>query len=432
MLAGLLSHLGFRDRDPREFRGARGATFVIAPGSVLAKQAATVGDGRPSWWRRVGCGPAAWPSVQPEWAERIGAHLVKRSYSEPRWDRRGGRAIATESVTLYGLPIVTGRTVGYDRVDKAVARELFIRHALVLGEWDAEHRFLERNREFVAEVGALEARVRRGHLLDDDAVHDFYDRHIPADVVSARHFDRWWRDASPATPELLELTADDLRDADGAAIHLADYPDTWRSGTLDVPLSYRFAPGEPLDGVTLRVPLTALNQVDEATARLADPRLPERAGPRPRAHAAEGGPPGADPAHRDGARRPAQRLGQPHGRLVDALAAAITEVSGVHVDGERLRRRRRCRRTCGCTCSCSTSDGKAHDADTDLAAIRARLATAAREAIAEAVAARRAHGDHDVGPRDAAADGRGRPRRSPRGRLSRRCSTTTTACRCAS
>ena len=382
VLAGLLSHLGFRDRDPREFRGARGATFVIAPGSVLAKKpprwvmAAELVETSRVWARRVA-------TVQPEWAERLGAHLVRRSYSEPRWDRRAGRPIATETVTLYGLPIVTGRTVGYDRVDKALARELFVRHALVLGEWDAEHRFLERNRDFVAEVGALEDRVRRGHLLDDDAVHDFYDRRIPTDVVSGQHFDRWWRDAATTAPELLELTPDDLRDADGAVIHLADYPDTWRSGDLDLPLSYRFAPGEPLDGVTLRVPLTALNQVDDATLDWQIPGYRHelvqalvRTLPKDTRRALI--------PLTDTARAAAQRLGPPRGRLVDALAAAISEVSGVPVGGDdfdtgavppHLRMH----------VLVLDDDGKARDADTDLAAIRTRLATTAREAIADAL-----------------------------------------------
>ena len=415
VLAGLLSHLGFRDRDPREFRGARGATFVIAPGSVLAKRpprwvmAAELVETSRVWARRVA-------TIQPEWAERIGAHLVKRSYSEPRWDRRGGRAIATETVTLYGLPIVTGRTVGYDRVDKAVARDLFIRHALVLGEWDAEHRFLERNREFVAEVGALEARVRRGHLLDDDAVHDFYDRRIPADVVSARHFDRWWRDASTSAPELLELTADDLRDADGAVIRLADYPDTWRSGELDVPLSYRFAPGEPLDGVTLRVPLTALNQVDEATLDWQIPgyrgelvhalvrTLPKdiRRALIPLAETARRRGPASRPAARPPRRRP--RRGDHRGR-------------------RRPRRRRRLRPAAvpahlRMHVLVLDEQGKARDADTDLAAIRARLATAAREAIADAVPLAERTGITDLGPRHVAADRRGRARRPPGDRLS--------------
>ncbi len=382
VMAGLLSHLGFRERDAREFRGARGAEFVIAPGSVLAKRpprwvmAAELVETNRVWARRVA-------AIQPEWAERIAAHLVKRSYGEPRWDRRAGRAIATETVTLYGLPIVAGRTIGYDRVDKVAARDLFIRNALVFGDWDSQHRFLERNREFVTEVSELEARVRRGHLLDDDAVQDFYDGRIPLDVVSGRHFDRWWRDAATTNPELLELTADDLRDADGAVIRLADYPDTWRAGELDLPLSYRFAPGEPLDGVTLRVPLTALNQVDEAAL---DWQIPGHRGelvqalvrtlPKDLRRALI---PLADTA-----RAAAQRLGPPTGRFVDALAKAVSEVSEVDVSGDdfdtsavpaHLRMH----------VLVLDEHGKARDVDTDLAAIRARLASAAREAIADAV-----------------------------------------------
>jgi ATP-dependent helicase HrpA len=388
VLSGLLSHLGFRDRDAREFRGARGAVFAIAPGSVLARRpprwvmAGELVETSRLWARRVAI-------VQPEWAERIGAHLVKRSFSEPRWDRRGGRAIATETVTLYGLPIVSGRTIGYDRVDRAQARDLFIRHALVYGDWDAEHDFLRRNREFVDEVGALEARVRRGHLLDDDAVHDFYARHLPADVVSARHFERWWRDAATATPELLELTVDELRDRDGAAIHLADYPDSWRFGdatlgtaqTLDVPLMYRFAPGEPLDGVTLRVPLTALNQV---TGDGLDWQIPGYRGELvqalvrtlPKDVRRELIPLG------ETASEAATRLGTPHGYLVDALAAAITEVSGVRVraadfDPAAVPPHLRI------NVLVVDEHGRARDADTDLEAIRARLASTARQAIAD-------------------------------------------------
>ena len=405
VLAGLLSHLGFRDRDPREFRGSRGATFVIAPGSVLAKKpprwvmAAELVETNRLWARRVA-------AVQPEWAERVGSHLVKRSYSEPRWDRRGGRAIATETVTLYGLPIVSGRTVGYDRVDRTAARDLFIRHALVFGEWDTQHRFVVHNQEFVAEVGALEARVRRGHLLDEDAVHDFYDRHLPADIVSSRHFDRWWRDASSSSPDLLDLTVDELRDADGAHIQLADYPDTWRSGQLDVPLSYRFAPGEPLDGVTLRVPLTALNQLDDTTL---DWQIPGYRGelvqalvrtlPKDIRRALI---PLAETA-----RSAAERLGPPHGRLVDALAGVLTDLGGTSVSGAdfdttalppHLRM----------NVLVLDDSGKARDADTDLTAIRARLATAVREAVAAAVplAERRGLTTWDVGtlPQTVAAD----------------------------
>ena len=163
-------------------------------------------------------------------------------------------------------------------------------------------RFLERNREFVAEVGDLEARVRRGHLLDDDAVHDFYDR-ARSGATSCRraHFDRWWRDASTATPDLLELTADDLRDADGTVIRprrLSRHVAAAASSTSR--LSYRFAPGEPLDGVTAARAAHGAQPGRRGDARLADPRLPRRARASPRAHAAQGHPPRADPARRDG------------------------------------------------------------------------------------------------------------------------------------
>ncbi|MDQ3544469.1 MAG: ATP-dependent RNA helicase HrpA, partial [Actinomycetota bacterium] len=264
VLAGLLSHVGMRDRDRREFRGARGASFVLAKGSVLSRatpawvMAAELVETNRLWARRAA-------AIRPEWAERIGAHLVKRSYGDARWDERSGRAVTTETVTLYGLPIVAGRTIGYDQVDAAGARELFIRHALVLGEWSTDHPFLRRNRTFVDDVGALEARLRRGHLLDDDAVEQFYDGRIPAHILSTRFFDRWWRDVSSDKPHVLDLGVDALRDPSGAAVHLDDvdllWPSHWRHGGLDLPLSYRFAPGEPLDGVTVRIPLTALNQV---------------------------------------------------------------------------------------------------------------------------------------------------------------------------
>ena len=203
------------------------------------------------WARRVA-------TVEPEWAERIGAHLVKRSYGEPRWDARRGAAVTTETVTLYGLPIVEGRTVQYDRVDRAGARQLFIRHALVDGDWVAHHAFLARNAAFVDRVRGMEARVRRGELLDDEAVERFYDERVGADVMSARHFDRWWKQTQAREPELLDLT-DAVLEGEGG-FHTADYPDHWRDGDLVLPLSYRYDPGGPLDGVSVHVPLTALNQ----------------------------------------------------------------------------------------------------------------------------------------------------------------------------
>ncbi len=234
VLAGLLSHLGERDdrrrdqrRGPAQFRGARGASFVIAPGSVLTRQ--------PPRWVMAGelvetdrLRARRVAAVQPEWAERIGDHLVKRTYGEPRWDVGRGRAVVTETVTLYGLAIVAGRTVGLDRVDQGLAREMFLRHALVQREWEAPHAFLRHNDRFRVDVAALEDRARRGGLLDDDRVHEFYAARIPAEIVSTRHFDRWWRDAQADEPGRLDLTAAALRTTDGVAISFEDYPDEWR------------------------------------------------------------------------------------------------------------------------------------------------------------------------------------------------------------
>ncbi|MGH9001520.1 MAG: ATP-dependent RNA helicase HrpA, partial [Acidimicrobiia bacterium] len=192
LLAGLLSHIGVRDGTTRDYQGARGARFAIAPGSSLFKAS-------PRWvmaaelvetnrlWARVAA------RIQPEWAERLGAHLVKRSYSEPHWDLERGEAMAYERVSLYGLPIVTARRIGYGRVDPAGARELFIRHALVEGEWRTHDRFVDHNRALVDEVRALEDRTRRRDLLvTDEVMVGWFDARLPGDVTSARHFDRWW------------------------------------------------------------------------------------------------------------------------------------------------------------------------------------------------------------------------------------------------
>src|SRR5690606_37650291 len=133
-------------------------------------------------------------AIQPEWAEPLAAHLVRRTYGDPWWDAGSARAVTSETVTLYGLPIVSGRTVGLDRVDAELARELFVRHALVAGDWDTRHEFVARNAEFVGRVQQLEARIRRIDLLDDEALFEFYDERIPDHVTSGRAFDRWWRD----------------------------------------------------------------------------------------------------------------------------------------------------------------------------------------------------------------------------------------------
>jgi ATP-dependent helicase HrpA len=269
VLAGLLSHIGMRDRETREFVGARQSRFVIAPGSVLTRRpppwvmAAELVETNQLYARRVA-------KIEPTWAERAGAHLVKRSYDNVRWDPKGGRAVATEQVTLYGLPIVSDRVIGYDRVEEAQARAWFITKALIERDvadaaWLGRQRFLTRNTEFLGHLRRMAARVRRLELVDDEMLFDFYADRIGAEVTSVRHFDRWWKAERQRRPELLDLTEELVAGGRGHGVRLADYPDVWvqRHGNsvIELPLTYRFAPGEPLDGVTVHVPLSGLNQV---------------------------------------------------------------------------------------------------------------------------------------------------------------------------
>ena len=207
--------------------------------------------------------------IDPEEVERLAEHLVKRQYSEPRWDAKRGSVVATERVTLYGLPLVVGRRVQYGSIDPVVSRELFIRHALVRGEWTTHHRFWADNQRAIEQVAALEERARRRDIgVDDETLFELYDARIPADVVSTRHFDRWWKAARRDRPDLLTLTPEMLTNAAAAGqVRVEDYPDEVRlTQGLTLPLSYAFAPGTAEDGVTVDVPLAVLDGVAQATS----------------------------------------------------------------------------------------------------------------------------------------------------------------------
>ncbi|NKX92674.1 DUF3418 domain-containing protein [Sanguibacter hominis ATCC BAA-789] len=282
LLAGMLSQLGMQEatevratpkggrpakedrraaRQARnDYQGARGARFAIFPGSAVVKKppawimAGELVETSRLWAREVA-------RIQPEWAEELGAHLAKRVYSEPHWSSKQGAAQAYEKVLLYGLPIVAQRKVLYGKVDPAGARELFIRHALVEGDWTTRHEFFHANRALLDEAEQLEARARRRDLVvDDEALFAFYDERIPADVVSAQHFDRWWRDARRATPDLLTFTAEMIA-PEAAALDLTEYPEEWEQGDLRLALTYQFTPGRASDGVTVHVPLAVLDRV---------------------------------------------------------------------------------------------------------------------------------------------------------------------------
>ena len=255
LAAGLLSHVGLREGESRDYTGARNSKFVLAPGSVLTRRpprwvvvAELVETGR--LYGRIAA------RIEPEALESVAAHLVQRTYSEPHWDARRGAVMAYERVTLYGLPLVPRRRVGYAQVDPALARELFIHHALVDGDWQTRHHFFRDNANLRTELAELEERARRRDLLvSDDEIYAFYAARIPEQVVSARHFDGWWKKQRHRTPDLLTLTRDDLLRVDESS---AERPDSWNAGDLSLPLTYRFEPGAADDGVTVHVPVEVL------------------------------------------------------------------------------------------------------------------------------------------------------------------------------
>ncbi|MBM7849038.1 ATP-dependent helicase HrpA [Arthrobacter roseus] len=275
LLAGLLSHIGLYDQRKREYAGARGTRFAIFPGSSLFKKS-------PDWvmaaelvetsrlWARVAA------KFDPLWAEDIAPHLVKRSYSEPHWSRATGSVMAYEKVLLYGVPIVAQRRINYGRIDPELSREMFIRHALVEGDWKTHHKFFSRNRSLLEEVDELESRMRRRDLrVDDEALFDFYDQRIGQKVVSERHFDQWWKQARRDDPNLLDLTTEALLSEQAVGLDEESFPRTWEQTGFSLPLSYEFSPAgnSPSDGVTVSVPVLFLNQLDAEPFRWQIPGL---------------------------------------------------------------------------------------------------------------------------------------------------------------
>jgi ATP-dependent helicase HrpA len=262
LLAGLLSQLGIRDSLKRDYLGARQVRFSLFPGSALfKKQPAAVMSAELVETSRLFARMNA--AIDPAWAEPIAGDLAKRSYGEPHWEKRQGSAVAIERVTLYGVPIVVNRRVQFARIDLPWARELFIRHALVDGEWDSDRidkrltAFDRDNRALRAELELLEERTRRRDILyDDEAIFDFYNARIPPDVATTRGFEAWWRTERKTHPDLLTMTRETL--AADAEIETDAFPSVWHQDEQTLELSYRFEPGADDDGVTVRVPLALL------------------------------------------------------------------------------------------------------------------------------------------------------------------------------
>ena len=290
LLSGLLSQIGLLEerekpqpgakRDakrpgPREYLGARGAKFAIFPGSGLRGKnpqflmaGELVETGR--LWARQNA------AINPEWAERLGAHLVRRTHSEPHWSRKRAAVMAHEKVTLYGVPLVADRLVNFGKVDPALSRELFIRHALVYGEWATRHRFFTENRALLEEAEELEHRARRRDLVvDEHTLFDFYDARVGADVVSGAHFDQWWKQARVKQPDLLTFDLAMLTHDTVAEVRAQDYPELWQGEGLTFPISYHFEPGAADDGLTIEVPVATLNRVDDTDFSWVVPGLRE-------------------------------------------------------------------------------------------------------------------------------------------------------------
>ncbi|SED22844.1 ATP-dependent helicase HrpA [Streptomyces misionensis] len=266
LLAGLLSHVGMKDvreGNKNEYLGARNAKFAIFPGSALFRKqpkfvmsAELVETSR--LWARVNA------KIEPEWVEPLAGHLLKRTYSEPHWEKDQAAVLAYEKVTLYGVPIVAQRKVNYGRIDPEVSRELFIRNALVEGDWRTHHKFFADNRKLLSEVEELEHRARRRDIVvDDETLYDFYDQRVPEHVVSGAHFDSWWKHKRHEQPDYLDFEREMLIRESAEAVTKADYPDSWRQGALKFRVTYQFEPGADADGVTVHIPLQVLNQVTD-------------------------------------------------------------------------------------------------------------------------------------------------------------------------
>jgi ATP-dependent helicase HrpA len=261
LLAGLLSQVAQR-KEQGEYLGANGTRLAIHPGSGQFKA-------RPAWivsaeqvqTTKVYARTVA--RIDPKWVEDVGDHLVKRQHYEPHWERRAARAAIYERTTLFGLTLTTGRSVPYEQVDAKAAREMFIRHALVLMEYDSRAPFFAHNLKLLEDTEYLQQKGRRVDLLgDEQQLYEFFDARVPAGISTAAAFEAWRRKAEIQEPKLLWLSEKDIAPGD-AELDAGRFPDHLTAGPLVVQLRYRFEPGHEDDGVSALIPLHVLNQLPD-------------------------------------------------------------------------------------------------------------------------------------------------------------------------
>jgi ATP-dependent helicase HrpA len=335
LLTGLLGNIAFQS-EPGEYIGARNLKFVLFPGSGLSKK-------RPKWLmaaelvetgRRYLRTAAA---IEPGWVEPLAGDLVKRSYSEPHWEHKRAQVVAYERVTLYGLPLVQRRKVDFSRIDPLVSRQLFIRHALVRGEYHTRLAFAAHNRALLDKLDLLESKSRRRDLLvDEEVLYEFFEQRLPASVQDASSFQRWWKKAEKQQPELLNLAAEAVVQRPTNDITPDQYPDSLEVRGVQLPVRYRFSPGDSDDGLKVRVPLAALSQVSNADFEWLVPGLLKekctlliKSLPKPlRRHFV--------PAP-DFAEVCIQAMDEHSGSLIDALGSELTRIGNVDIPAEAWR-----------------------------------------------------------------------------------------------
>ncbi|MDB5746156.1 MAG: hrpA, partial [Massilia sp.] len=263
LLTGLLGNIGFKAEDEpgAGYLGARGIKFHVWPGSSLTKKpgkwimAAELVETTRLYARCIA-------QIQPEWVEKVGAHLLRKSWGEPRWEKKPAQVSALERATLYGIVVYSGRRINHALHNPYEAREIFIRDALVAGDYETRSPFYAHNHKLVKEIENLEHKSRRQDVLvDDQLIAAFYDAEIPKDVVNGAGFEKWYKDASRDNPKLLFLNREELMRHEAAGVTTELFPKVMNVTGIEMGLSYHFEPGSLRDGVTLAVPLFALNQI---------------------------------------------------------------------------------------------------------------------------------------------------------------------------
>ncbi|MGJ0182664.1 ATP-dependent RNA helicase HrpA [Corynebacterium glyciniphilum] len=402
LLAGLVTNVGMRQGNSRQFTGTRNTSFVIHPSSHLAKKppqwvmAAELVETSQVFARTVA-------PVVPEWIEEIAPQLMRYSYAEPFWSSKQGAALAVEKASMLGLPVISDRRVNLSKTDPEGARDMFIRNALVEGDWRTNHRFFRHNRELLDEAGQLEDKARRRDIVvDDETIYSFYDERLPANIVSARHFDSWWKKARQKNPHLLDMTPEALIGSDGGAAQAREFPDTWRQGSMEFDLTYVFRPGDPADGITMRIPLPLLAGVtDRDTKWLVSGMREElcvaliRTLPKPLRTSVV-------PAAQF-ARAALDRMTPYDGPVDQALADALRSLGGTGIgaadfDWDRVPAHLRM------TYAAVDRRGKVIAASKDLGDLQERLSGEITQSIASATArSSHGHGPSNPSPRDSAA-----------------------------